>query len=251
MGVEFILSGAVGGLLIGMTGVGGGSLMTPLLVSGFGIPPATAIGTDLIYAALTKAGAVFCHHRQRHVSWRTSGWLLTGSLPGSLLTLELLHRLAPSHALDGWLRHGLSVSLVLTALALWQGKRAHARPPSLTESPPFQPWAPVLGFLIGVLVTLSSVGGGALGTALLLALYPSFTFTRVVGTELAHAVPLTLIAGLGHWHLGHVDPTLLISLLAGSLPGLWLGTRLHHHLPESVARRGLTLLLLGLAFSLW
>ncbi len=250
MGFEFVLSGAIGGLLIGMTGVGGGSLMTPLLVSGFGIPPATAIGTDLIYAALTKAGAVVCHHRQRHVAWRTTAWLLAGSLPGSLLTLALLRHLTTLHSLDNWLRHGLSLSLVLTAMALWKKRSPSVHRASLPITT-IQPWAPVLGFFIGVLVTLSSVGGGALGTALLLALYPSFSFARVVGTELAHAVPLTLIAGLGHWNLGHVDTALLLSLLAGSLPGLWLGTRLNRHLPENIARRGLTLLLLCLSFSLW
>ncbi len=247
MGFEFILSGAVGGLLVGMTGVGGGSLMTPLLIAGFGIAPSNAIGTDLVYAALTKAGAVVCHHRQRNVAWGTAGWLLSGSLPGCLLTMVVLHHLHPGPDLNGFLRHVLSLTLAGTALALWQRKSVSVAP--TTARSPL--WTPVLGFLIGVLVTLSSVGGGALGTALLLALYPAYPFARVVGTELAHAVPLTLVAGLGHWHLGHVDTALLVSLLIGSLPGLWLGTKLNHRLPEQVARRGLTLLLLGLAVVLW
>ncbi|NDU86795.1 MAG: sulfite exporter TauE/SafE family protein [Ferrovum sp.] len=247
MSAILILSGAAGGLLIGMTGVGGGSLMTPLLVLGFGIAPATAIGTDLIYAAVTKAGAVVCHHRQRHVEWRTAGWLLVGSLPGSLLTLWVLRSLPAGSAMDSWLRHGLALALALTALALWLRKSRPVQPDALARS---VLWSPALGFLIGILVTLSSVGGGALGTALLLVLYPEFSFSTVVGTELAHAVPLTLIAGLGHLQLGHVDGSLLFSLLLGSLPGLWAGTRLHRLLPEKVARTFLSLLLLGLAVSL-
>ncbi|MBW8066988.1 sulfite exporter TauE/SafE family protein [Ferrovum sp.] len=245
--VNFILSGAAGGLLIGMTGIGGGSLMTPLLVMGFGIPTATAIGTDLLYAALTKAGAVACHQRHGNVSWRTAGWLLVGSLPGSGLTLWILQRIPASPLLDQTLRQGLAVALTLTTLALWK-RRTKPKP---TDPPHARAWTPILGFFIGVLVTLSSVGGGALGTALLLVLYPSFTLSTIVATELAHAVPLTLLAGLGHLRLGHVDGTLLAALLAGSLPGLWVGTRLNHFLPERITRAGLSLLLLGLAFGLW
>lgn len=250
MGFDYVLSGALGGLLIGLTGVGGGSLMTPLLVSGFGLAPATAIGTDLVYAALTKVGAVFCHQRQKHVVWGVALWLLAGSLPGCLLTLMVLHHFPASPTMDHWLRHGLSLSLVLTALALWQ-RRVNVGVDETQVVPRATCWTPAAGLLIGVLVTLSSVGGGALGTALLLALYPRLSFPQVVGTELAHAVPLTLMAGLGHWHQGHVDVGLLVSLLTGSLPGLWLGTRLNHRLPETLARRGLTLLLLGLSITLW
>jgi uncharacterized membrane protein YfcA len=241
---SYAISGLLGGFLVGVTGVGGGSLMTPLLVMVFGIPPSTAVGTDLLYAAATKASGVWVHSRKDNVDWKAVRLLILGSAPATLLTLVLLREFQSLHSYDGFFRYGLGIALVLTAVALMCGLRGKPctlqpadapRPPGLTIA---------LGALIGMLVTISSVGAGAVGTAVLIALYPKMPISRIVGTDIAHAVPLTLLAGLGHLSLGHVNAGLLVNLLLGSIPGIWLGSHLNAHIPEKLSRPLLATLLL-------
>ena len=253
MDFSYSLAGFVVGAIVGLTGIGGGSLMTPLLVLLFGVHPATAVGTDLLYAAITKSGGSVVHARRGSVNWRIVGLLAAGSIPASVLTLYLVDSYAPNGLGEATrlISIVLGVALLLTALSLIfrQQLQAHAlRYLHITEHPArVAQLTVVTGLFLGALVTLSSVGAGALGAMALLLLYPKMPTLRIVGTELAHAVPLTLVAGLGHWWLGSVDWVLLGSLLLGSLPGIWIGTHLSAKVPEHVLRRllGAMLLLIG------
>jgi len=237
----FTLSGFVVGAIVGLTGVGGGSLMTPLLVLLFGVHPATAVGTDLLYAAITKAGGTSVHARKGHVDWRITGLLAAGSIPASLLTIWALSLLPKqSAAVTHIISLSLGVALLLTACAIVFRQKlqryalAHADDAAHTE---LQATITVAnGVLLGILVTVSSVGAGALGVAVLFFLYPKLPALRIVGSDLAHAVPLTLIAGLGHWVIGSVDWSLLVNLLLGSLPGIWLGSHASARVPERFLR---------------
>ncbi len=247
MDLWYALSGFVVGSIVGLTGVGGGSLMTPLLVLLFGIAPATAVGTDLLYAALTKAGGVIVHARRRHVRWDIVGRLAGGSLPGASITIAILSISEIDHAaLSQVVTQSLGVALMLTALAILGKQRiqnwGHASSGAWRERW-IGPLTVLVGFTLGVLVTLSSVGAGALGVAALFFLYPRLSTVAIVGSDIAHAVPLTLVAGLGHAHLGTVDWSLLGSLLVGSLPGIWLGSTLSSRVPDRLLRSGLASLL--------
>jgi uncharacterized protein len=234
-----ILSGFAVGAIVGMTGVGGGSLMTPLLIGVFRLHPALAIGTDLWFAALTKTGGALAHMRHGHVDWRITRLLLAGSLPAALATIGLMHASGVTKAWASALTWSLGIALLLTALVVFYRQAWTAlgirlerwlperRKPSLTVAS---------GAALGVLVTLSSIGAGALGATLILLLYPRLGAHRLVGTDIAHAVPLTLVAGIGHATLGHVDWVLLGTLLVGSLPGIWLGAQLTRRMPEGLVR---------------
>jgi uncharacterized membrane protein YfcA len=239
------------GFIVGVTGVGGGSLMTPLLVLVFGVAPVTAVGTDLLYAALTKLGGSWAHSRQGTVDWKVVRLLATGSMPASLLSMLLLHYLAlDAGHLKSLITGVLSVALVLTALALllkpWLQRLASSADGVAYELHAHHlPGATILtGGLLGMLVTISSVGAGALGVVVLLFLYPRLPMAKIVGTDIAHAVPLTLIAGLGHATLGTVDFGLLGCLLLGSLPGIYLGSHLGVKIPERVLRPSLATMLM-------
>ena len=248
----FILSGFAVGLIVGLTGVGGGSLMTPLLIFGFGIKPHLAIGTDLLFAAFTKMGGTVSLARRRLVPWRLVATLSMGSIPAALATLYLLHSLGPASPLvQKTMTLTLGVALLLTALATLykaiQGKQvprqiAHDQLDSASRP---RHWSLPLffGALIGTMVTLTSVGAGAIGVTALMLLYPLLPLPRVVAADIAYAVPLTLVAGLGHASLGSVDWPLLGLLLTGSLPGIWLGSQLVHKTPDRVIRSLLSLLL--------
>jgi uncharacterized protein len=247
MDLWYTLSGFVVGAIVGLTGVGGGSLMTPLLVLLFGVAPATAVGTDLLYAALTKAGGVVVHSRRRHIRWDVVARLAAGSLPGALLTIGVLSLSGIDHAaLSRVVTQSLGVALILTALAIL-GKRRIQNWARLASDAWRERWLTPLtvavGFVLGVLVTLSSVGAGALGVAALFFLYPRLSTVEIVGSDIAHAVPLTLVAGLGHAHLGTVNWVLLGSLLVGSLPGIWLGSTFSARVPDRFLRSGLASLL--------
>ena len=241
-------SGFVVGLLVGLTGVGGGSLMTPLLVLLFGFHPATAVGTDLLYASITKAGGTVVHGLNKTVDWGVVLRLACGSLPAAGLTLLALHARGqqPSSAL---LSTVLGFALILTAISVifrpWVTKFA-AR---LGEIGPIKQTVLTIltGAVLGVLVTLSSVGAGALGVTALLLLYPKLPTVRIVGSDIAHAVPLTLVAGLGHLWMGAVNGPLLASLLVGSIPGIVIGSHFSARVPDKVLRPILaaTLLLVG------
>ena len=241
--VPFVLSGFGVGLVVGLTGVGGGSLMTPLLVLLFGVHPATAVGTDLLYAAVTKSCGTAVHHIGGSVDWKLLGLLAAGSLPAALLTLLVLHDFeAAGAASAGVISHVLGIALLLTAASLIfrHTLMAFAADLALYRYPRVQSAVTVLlGIVLGILVSVSSVGAGAIGVSVLLVLRPSLPIARIVGTDIAHAVPLTLVAGLGHLAIGTVDLAVLGSLLLGSLPGIALGSLLAPRVPE----RGLRLLL--------
>jgi len=247
------LSGFAVGLLVGLTGVGGGSLMTPLLILLFGFKPATAVGTDLLYAALTKGGGSWVHHRHGNVDWALAGRLALGSVPAAGLTLFLLGRLGvQGHGGTALISAGLGVALLLTSASLIfrrrlldLARRRSAKSDLLQRHVAGLTIA--VGALVGALVTISSVGAGALGVTALTYLYPNLATRRIVGSDIAHAVPLTLVAGFGHWWLGTVDVVLLAALLIGSLPGIALGAHFAARVPER-ALRGLlasVLLLIG------
>lgn len=258
MEIAYTAGGFLVGVIVGLTGVGGGALMTPLLILGFGLQPAVAVGTDLLFAALTKVTGVVVHHRRATVQWRIVGLLAAGSLPGALLALALLSRLqGGGHDLGRLVTGSLAAMLILTSLVLftkehWQ-RRMERVPPAIRRRARRLRGALTVaaGLFLGVMVTLSSIGAGALGAAIIFLLYPRLRTVAVVGSDLAHAVPLALIAGLGHLRLGTVDFDLLGALLLGSLPGIWLGSHLGLRAPERWVRPALAgmLLFIGLRFA--
>jgi uncharacterized protein len=234
-----VICGFVVGAIVGLTGVGGGSLMTPMLIGVFRLSPAVAIGTDLWFAAITKSGGALAHQRHGHVDRRITLLMLSGSLPAAMATIVWMHASGATKAWASTLTLALGIALLLTAVVVanrpsWQllGLKLErwipeARKPQLTVA---------VGVLLGVMVTLSSIGAGALGATMILLLYPRLPAQRLIGTDIAHAVPLTLVAGIGHATLGHVDWTLMAALLLGSLPGIWLGARLTKTLPDRLVR---------------
>jgi len=224
----YALSGFVVGMLVGLTGVGGGSLMTPLLILLFGIHPTTAVGTDLLYAACTKTVGTLVHGSRNTVEWPVVGRLALGSLPAAALTLYILVRLgAPSDSVSRLISSVLGVALLLTAFSLIF--RAPMRRWASSERRRPAPGRAALltvltGVVLGVVVSISSVGAGAIGVTVLLLLYPQLPISRIVGSDIAHAVPLTLLAGLGHWWIGSVNLHLFVSLVSGSIPGIIIGS---------------------------
>ena len=248
----FVFAGFFVGLVVGLTGVGGGSLMTPILIFFFGIKPYLAVGTDLLFAAVTKAGGTFSFARQRIVPWRVVTSLCAGSIPAAGATIWILHNVGPSDPnVEKVMKITLGIALLLTASAtLYKVVRGKQIPVQMAEenlpmaTRPRHWSLPVLfGAAIGTLVTLTSVGAGAIGVTVLMILYPQLPLSRIVAADIAYAVPLTMVAGLGHASLGSVDWSMLGTLLAGSLPGIWLGSRLMHKTPERVIRSILSLLL--------
>src|SRR5258706_76494 len=240
-----LLSGFVVGAIVGITGVGGGSLMTPLLVLLFGVAPAAAVGTDLLYAAITKSGGTAVHAWRGNVEWRIVALLAAGSLPAAVLTLVTLAHLAPA-GLGGAgeiIPFSLGIALLLTAVALVFRHRLQVwgRAHGAAEMEPRRrvAWTVATGAALGSLVALSSVGAGALGVTALFMLHSRLPAIRIVGTDLAHAVPLTLVAGIGYWWLGRIDWTLLGTLLLGSIPGILIGSHFAQRIPEKVLRPAL------------
>ena len=234
-----ILSGFGVGAIVGMTGVGGGSLMTPLLLTVFKLHPAIAIGTDLMFAAATKATGSIAHHGAGHVDWRLTRWLLLGSLPAALATLALMHLTGLTKGWASGLTFSLGIALLLTAGVVAYRGAWHAVGLRLERHIPDSRKTALTiacGVLLGVLVSLTSIGAGAIGATLIMLLYPRLPAHRIVGTDIAHAVPLTLVAGVGHAFLGHVDWPLLGALLIGSIPGIWLGAKLTRRMPEALVR---------------
>lgn len=247
----YVASGFGVGLLVGMTGVGGGSLMTPLLILLFGIHPSTAVGTDLLYAAATKTGGSLVHGLSRSIHWPAVIRLGCGSIPASILTLIVLWQLG----LDGAAQRSLvnlvlCFALLLTAVSLVFRKSIMARYRNRLERADATTTTlatVATGAALGVLVTISSVGAGAVGVTALLLLYPRLPMARIVGSDIAHAVPLTLVAGAGHWALGAVDWHLMGVLLMGSLPGIMVGSYSAVRMPEAALRFTLAAILLVVA----
>jgi hypothetical protein len=232
---------------MGATGVGGGSLMTPLLILLFGVHPATAVGTDLLYSGMTKVNGAVIHGMNRTVDWRVTGNLALGSIPAAIATLLF----------TAWLRrHGASsshvvtfvvgVALIATAIVMlarkWLFDRIAAYSKRLSESQRF--WLTVaLGAVLGALTCFSSVGAGAIGVTFLILLYADMPTAKIVGSDIAHAVPLTLISGAGHWILGSVDWHLLFALLVGSLPGITIGSHLAGRVSDKLLRKIIAIVL--------
>src|ERR1700720_3681384 len=236
----YVASGFSVGLLVGMTGVGGGSLMTPLLILLFGVHPATAVGTDLLYAAATKAGGSVVHGWARSIHWPAVVPLARGSLPATILTLLVLWKLdLASETARSLVNSVLCFALLLTAVSLifrksvletlrWRLERH--------DETTIARATVLVGAGLGVLVSISSVGAGAVGVTALLLLYPQLPMSRIVGSDIAHAVPLTLVAGIGHWALGAIDWHLMAVLLMGSLPGIVIGSYFATRVPEMALR---------------
>jgi uncharacterized membrane protein YfcA len=237
------LAGFLVGLLVGLTGVGGGSLMTPLLILLFGVHPVTAVGSDLLQASVTKSVGSLVHGLSGTVEWRITGLLACGSVPASLLTILILsQRTEP--AASQLISLLLGVLVIVTALTvLFRGallRLSSTRPHDKTPRHAAQ-LTVASGIVLGVLVTLTSVGAGALALAFL---YPRLPTARIVAADIAHAVPLTLIAGMGHWWLGTVDWVLIGNLLMGSIPGIVIGSIVATRVPEMVLRPILAAVLL-------
>ena len=222
--------------------------MTPLLVLLFGFHPATAVGTDLLYASVTKTAGTFVHGRRETVDWKIVGGLATGSVPAAILTLSAMAYFGVSGARSAFVLNVLlGTALLVTSIAVffrpwilrWAGQHIEAM-----EIGRVRHWTILLGAMLGILVSITSVGAGALGTTALLILYPKLPVARIAGSDIAHAVPLTLIAGIGHWLIGSVDFTLMAALLAGSIPGIILGSLLATRSSDSVLRPILAVTLL-------
>ncbi len=252
----YTAAGLFVGLLVGLTGVGGGSLMTPLLIFLFHVNPAIAVGTDLLFAAITKASGIWVHSRKKNIEWPIVGLLALGSLPMAFVSLAIIENFkAETETLSTLIQLLLGVALVLTAISLILRRQLHRFGEKVKLLLPSwrqkRPLVTVLaGAMLGILVPITSVGAGALGAAILMFLYPSLPTRRVVGSDLAHAVPLTLIAGLGHLQIGTVDLALLLALLVGSLPGIYIGSHMSTVVPERIMRPLLAtmLLLIGVKF---
>ncbi len=224
----YSLAGLMVGILVGFTGVGGGSLMTPILVLLFGFHPATAVGTDLLYASITKSVGSVVHGWRNTVDWKIVRRLASGSVPAAVITVSLLNTMGkPSDDVATIITTVLGAMLVCTSIVVMFQARVVAffsrqRRIDIVQD---RGWPTIiLGAVLGVLVSVSSVGAGAIGVTALLILYPGLPVSRIVGTDIAHAVPLTFVAGMGHWAIGNVDVALLLSLLTGSIPGIIIGS---------------------------
>lgn len=254
--IGLIIAGLFVGFVVGMTGVGGGSLMTPILLW-FGIPPTTAVGTDLLYAAFTKIGGVYVHNKKKNINWTITGWLSLGSVPAALITLWILESIKTDvTAMNAIIKYSLGWALLFTSIAVLFKKKImifsqkHAGDKFHYESKTQNILTVVIGILLGATVTLTSIGAGALGTVTLFFLYPILPTSRLVGTEIAHAVPLTLVAGIGHASMGNLDLALLGQLLSGSLPGIYIGSMLSGKVPDLFLRNAIAVMLFMVGYKL-
>jgi uncharacterized membrane protein YfcA len=250
MDLAFAWAGLAVGIAVGATGVGGGSLMTPILILFYGISPTVAVGTDLLYASISKAFGVGLHVRNRSLDWKLVGWLSIGSVPAALLTLVFLHVQPQGKELDQMIKLVLAVAILVTAVftlvqepLLRLIKRSGRQPMALPDHWQ-RPLTVICGVAIGALVTISSVGAGVIGMMLLLLIYPKHPPIRLVGSDLAHAVIITAIAGLGHAGLGAINWPMLAALLVGAIPGIWIGTRIGFRLNALVLKKLIAALLI-------
>jgi uncharacterized membrane protein YfcA len=255
MTVSYIASGFAVGLLVGLTGVGGGSLMTPLLTLLFGINPTVAVGTDLAFASVTKATGTIAHRFTNTVHWDIVKLLCLGALPAALLATLGLHWLGPLDKEIGQvIRYAIAFSVSLTVVAIIFRGRMQAwiarHPERQLQGRKLALATVVCGAVLGALVTISSIGAGAVGATLLVLLYPKLKPAEVAGTDIAYAVPLTAIAALGHWWLGTINWELLGTLLLGSLPGITIGSLAARAIPEKILRLVLASTLTGVAAKL-
>ncbi|HEY1838597.1 MAG: sulfite exporter TauE/SafE family protein [Rhizomicrobium sp.] len=251
----YVLCGVLVGGLVGFTGVGGGSMMTPILILVFGVHPSTAVGTDLLYASITKTGGSFVHGYNRTIDWKVVGLLALGSVPFTALTILMLYVMKiDSKATQSLISNILGAALLFTAVSLlfrkplmkWYSANVRELNPRFVRSMTI-----LTGAVLGVLVSLSSVGAGAIGVMALVLLYPQMEARRIVGSDIAHAVPLTLVAGLGHSFLGTIDWHILISLLVGSIPAIIIASIASARTSDTVVRVALALVLLLVVARFW
>jgi uncharacterized membrane protein YfcA len=250
----YAVSGLLVGVLVGLTGVGGGSLMTPLLVLMFGFHPSTAVGTDLLFAAATKTVGTTIHSAHKTVDWRIVGRLATGSVPATVLSLlAIAHFGVTSKGVTSVITLTLGCALLISAVTLLFKEQIiqliNRKFPDFGGDASLR-MTILVGIVLGVLVSLSSVGAGALGTIALIILYPRLPLVRIVGSDIAHAVPLTLLAGLGHWYLGTINFTLLESLLVGSIPGIIVGSLSARYAPDAALKMALGIVLTLVGFKM-
>ncbi len=241
MTLTYIISGFAVGTLVGLTGVGGGSLMTPLLTLIFGVSPTVAVGTDLAFASITKAAGTFTHRLRGSVEWHVVRLLCYGAVPAAIIaTLGLKYFGGLSKEIGQIIRYSIACSVLLTVVALlFKSKMLawlNAHPEKQLQGNKLAAATIFAGLVLGVLVTISSIGAGAIGATLLVMLYPRMPSAHVAGTDIAYAVPLTAIAAIGHWWLGSINWELLGSLLIGSLPGITLGSMAAKAVPEKFLR---------------
>lgn len=255
MSVSYIVSGFAVGLLVGLTGVGGGSLMTPLLTLLFGISPTVAVGTDLAFASITKSAGTFAHRFRGTVHWDIVRRLCVGALPAALITtlcLKYFGGLDP--AMGQLIRYCIAGSVLLTVVAILFRSRMqawiNAHPEKQLQGEALRNATILSGAILGILVTISSIGAGAIGATLLVLLYPHLKPAEIAGTDIAYAVPLTAIAALGHWWLGSINWELLGMLLLGSVPGITIGSLAAKAVPEHFLRGLLAMTLTGVAAKL-
>jgi uncharacterized membrane protein YfcA len=255
MTVSYVVSGFAVGLLVGLTGVGGGSLMTPLLTLLFGIHPSVAVGTDLAFASVTKVAGTFAHRFKGTVRWDIVKHLSWGALPAAVAaTLLLKHFGALNDSISELIRYSIAISVGLTVIALlFKGKLQawlNNHPEKQLHGRKLAAATVLCGLLLGTLVTVSSIGAGAVGATLLVLLYPRLSPAEIAGTDIAYAVPLTAVAAFGHWWLGSIDWVLLSSLLLGSVPGITIGSLAARAVPEKFLRALLALTLTTVAVKL-
>lgn len=257
MDLSLLAVGALTGCLVGLTGVGGGALMTPLLVLVFGVAPPAAVGTDLWFSASTKVAATRIHHGHGLIDWGVVRRLWLGSLPASVITLLAVQR----YLLDGravaFLKAAVTVAVLVTALGMLFQKTLHGlgKRFRLGRADRFKalqmPLTVAVGAMLGTLVTLTSVGAGALGAVFLAYLYPlRLTTPKLIATDIVHAIPVALFAGIGHFLIGNVDFVLLGNLLAGSIPAVMLGAFLSVRLPHRWLRGALSVVLFSIGAKL-
>ncbi len=249
----YIIAGFVVGFLVGLTGVGGGSLMTPILLLFFHIKPAVAVGTDLLFASVTKSVGIFAHGKLGNIDWKMVTLLAMGSVPASIATILVLRTInVESSGAIATIKFWLGIALIITSIAVLLRSKLMA----LVAK---DRWIPVqyvptltvlLGIVLGALVTLTSVGAGALGVTALIMLYPKEKITTIVGSDIAHAVPLTLVAGIGHATLGTINYSLLGTLLIGSIPGIYLGSHMSSKIAEHWVRIALACILIYVGLKL-
>ena len=253
MDFGFIIAGFIVGFLVGLTGVGGGSLMTPILMIFFHVKPALAVGTDLLYASITKSVGIFAHGKLGNIDWRIVKLLAAGSVPASFATILFLRTInVDSTEAIATIKFSLGIALIVTSVAVLLRTKLMSMLSKETLIPEkyVASSTVVLGIVLGGLVTLTSVGAGALGVTALIVLYPHKKITTIVGTDIAHAVPLTLVAGLGHASIGTVDYSLLGTLLIGSIPGIYIGSHLSAKVAEHWIRIALAAILIYVGFKL-
>jgi Predicted permeases len=250
----YVASGLLVGTAVGITGVGGGSLMTPILILIFGISPVAAVGTDLLYAAATKTVGSVVHGAHATIDWKIVGRLALGSVPAAVLTLIALNALGlDSHKTNHIVSDILAVALMITASALVFRKALlgfYSRRIGTLSQAATTRYTVLTGVILGVLVASTSVGAGALGVTALILLYPELPAVKLVGSDIAHAVPLTLVAGAGHWFLGNINFALMGTLLMGSIPGILIGSFLAPRMPEQILRRVMAIILALVAVKL-